>query len=326
MLEQVFDSDALPAGDRLDAWHEVVAQSLIANQMSVDEPETFRAAMRAGELGPAQVAVASYSALRCSRTARLIERSDPEMYMVAVPRRGRQVFDQARRQTLAAPGSLMCFPTFLPYESIVLAGDDTAETLVCQFPRTLLPLPEKHSGRILGRPLPAADGIGALLTNFLTQVASEAGTYLPGDGPRLGVMLLDLVTAVLAHHIEAEHRVPPESRQQTLYVQVRAFIQRNLGDPELTPAAIAAAHHISLRTLHRLFHDHGHSVTAHIRRQRLEHVRRDLMNPALADRPIHALAARWGFPHHGAFTRAFHTAYGTPPREYRHHVANGAEG
>jgi AraC-like DNA-binding protein len=42
--------------------------------------------------------------------------------------------------------------------------------------------------------------------------------------------------------------------------QFHAFIWENLGDPNLTPGAIAAAHHISLRYLHKLFHAEGQTV------------------------------------------------------------------
>ncbi|MCG5220618.1 helix-turn-helix domain-containing protein [Streptosporangium soli] len=44
--------------------------------------------------------------------------------------------------------------------------------------------------------------------------------------------------------------------------QIHAFILQNLGDAHLTPDAIAAAHHISVRYLHKLFHQEG----AHRRR------------------------------------------------------------
>ncbi len=40
--------------------------------------------------------------------------------------------------------------------------------------------------------------------------------------------------------------------------------------PQLSPAAVAAAHHISLRSLHQLFHDEGLTVAGWIRQRRLE--------------------------------------------------------
>jgi AraC-like DNA-binding protein len=98
---------------------------------------------------------------------------------------------------------------------------------------------------------------------------------------------------------------------------VQAFIQQHLGDQKLCPAAIAAAHHISLRALHQLFHDEGLTVAGWIRGRRLERCRRDLSDPALALRPVAAIAARWGFSSASDFTPAFHTVHGLPPSQYR---------
>ncbi|WP_432423217.1 hypothetical protein [Streptomyces pseudovenezuelae] len=50
--------------------------------------------------------------------------------------------------------------------------------------------------------------------------------------------------------------------------QIQAFIRDNLGEPYLTPDAIAAAHHISPRYLHKLFQQHGHTVAGRLRERR----------------------------------------------------------
>ncbi|HTZ22607.1 MAG TPA: helix-turn-helix domain-containing protein, partial [Streptosporangiaceae bacterium] len=98
---------------------------------------------------------------------------------------------------------------------------------------------------------------------------------------------------------------------------VQAFIHRHLGDPGLSPAMIAAAHHMSVRSLHQLFHDEGLTVASWIRGRRLECCRRDLSDPALASRPVAAIAARWGFSSPGDFSRTFRAVHGLPPAEYR---------
>jgi AraC-like DNA-binding protein len=82
---------------------------------------------------------------------------------------------------------------------------------------------------------------------------------------------------------------------------------------------IAAAHHISLSYLHRIFQQRsqGETVAAWIRNRRLEGARRDLADPSLHGTPIHAIAARWGFPRASDFTRAFRAIHGQSPREFR---------
>ncbi|GHH89757.1 hypothetical protein GCM10017771_41830 [Streptomyces capitiformicae] len=119
-----------------------------------------------------------------------------------------------------------------------------------------------------------------------------------------------------------ERALPEETRQRGTAERVRSFIRQNLHDPELAPPVVAAAHHISLSYLHRIFQQEspGETVGAWIRGRHLEGARRDLADPALRGLPGHALAARWGYPRASDFTRAFRPAYGLPPTEYRFQV------
>jgi AraC-like DNA-binding protein len=136
----------------------------------------------------------------------------------------------------------------------------------------------------------------------------------------LGTVVVDLVAAWLAGEVEAEADVPEDARRRAMMESIRAFVRRNLHDPELSPAVIAAEHHISVSYLHRVFTQQsgGETVAAWIRGQRLERARRDLGDPALAALPIHAVATRWGIHRASAFSRAFQVAYGLSPREHRH--------
>ena len=80
---------------------------------------------------------------------------------------------------------------------------------------------------------------------------------------------------------------------------------------------IAAAHGISVRSLHRLFRGGNVTVTGWIRECRLDRCRRDLIDPHFRAKPVHAIAARWGLPDAAHFSRAFRAAYGFSPQVYR---------
>jgi AraC-like DNA-binding protein len=115
-----------------------------------------------------------------------------------------------------------------------------------------------------------------------------------------------------------------DARRGGLLGRIHAFIDAQLGDPELTPAAVAAAHHISLRYLHKLFEPEPQGVAGMIRQRRLERCRHDLLDPAQADRPVAGIAARWGFSSAAHFSRVFRDAYGLPPAEFRRFYRLGA--
>jgi AraC-like DNA-binding protein len=111
--------------------------------------------------------------------------------------------------------------------------------------------------------------------------------------------------------------LPPENRRRDLLRRIHAFIESHLGDPRLSPATVAAAHHISLRYLHKLFEPGAHGVAGVIRQRRLEGCRDDLLDPAQVDLPVARIAARWGFASAAHFSRVFREAYGLPPAEFR---------
>ncbi|MEV6166299.1 helix-turn-helix domain-containing protein [Streptomyces sp. NPDC052052] len=283
-----------------------------------EHADDFRAGLRLLELGVTQASVLSYPSLRSLRTPALIRRSDPELYHLSLTLTGGQTLSQGGRDASVGAGDLLLYDSSHPADAQVFPGHGGAvEGIIVNVPRAALPLPEAKVDRLLATPLPADAGVGALLSQFLTRLAAESAGLGPQDAVRLGAVTLDLVTAFLAQHVDAAGTVPPENRQQALLVGIHSFIERNLGDPQLSPATIAAAHHISVRYLHLLFQQRGTTVSAWIRHRRLERCRRDLTDPLLCQQPLHSVAARWGFRHPAEFSRAFRAAHGMPPRDYR---------
>lgn len=108
-------------------------------------------------------------------------------------------------------------------------------------------------------------------------------------------------------------------------LRIHAFIEQHLGEQGLTPGAIAVAHHISVRCLHRLFEPQNTTVAAWIRHRRLERCRKELADPALGALPVSAVAARWGLTESAHFSRLFRATYGMAPTDYRRtYLARGA--
>ncbi|MGW4020889.1 helix-turn-helix domain-containing protein [Streptomyces sp. NPDC005009] len=193
-------------------------------------------------------------------------------------------------------------------------------------PREALPLPRRTLDRLVATRLDGSAGTGALLTSFVRRIVSETRSYGPQDGVRLGGVLADLTAAALARQGDAENAVPAETRRQALLTGIHSFVDRHLGTHRLTPEAIAAAHHISVRHLHRLFREQGTTVGEWVRRRRLERCRQDLLAPACAELTAQAIGARWGFRHASEFSRAFSNTYGIPPGEYRRRAVDEGRG
>lgn len=317
MIRTVFHSADLPPAERLDRFDAAQTDSASPMRVRSAAGDDFRATARELDLAAVNVLELTCSPLEVWRTPELIRRADPEHYGLIFALRGGLGVRQVRREAALGAGDFAVLDSSRPSRIHIAASGGTA-TLVCTYvPRALLPLPADRTDRLLGRPLPGGRGIGRLLTQFLTGLTTDAGAYRSADVARLSGIALDLLTATFAHHLGDDQLVPAESLGRTQLLRVQTFAQRHLREPQLTPARIAAAHHISVSHLHRLFQRDGTTVAAWIRGQRLERARRDLTDPALRAEPVHRIAARWGFNDHATFTRAFCAAYGVPPRDYR---------
>ncbi|MDF5759205.1 helix-turn-helix domain-containing protein [Spongiactinospora sp. TRM90649] len=313
---KIFDSADFPGHERVDAWQHVASSTLLATRYHTAEPSAFAARLEVMPLGEAHIGALAYTALSSCRPAELVRRSDPENYYVAFIRSGRQGIEQNRTRSLAYPGELVLYDSSRPFEASCRNGSAGATT-VLQFPKRLLRLPEAQVARLHAIPLPAAHGIGRLLARFVIALTEERIELSESDAIRLGHTAIDLTAAVLAHRLDGD-APKPASQSHVLYVRILSYINENLHSPDLDPAVIAAAHHISVRYLHRIFQrHHGTGVSAYIRAQRLDHCRRDLADPTLNHVTIAATAVRWGFARPADFSRAFRRETGLSPSDYR---------
>ncbi|WP_331737180.1 helix-turn-helix domain-containing protein (plasmid) [Streptomyces sp. NBC_00984] len=323
MVETVFRWEELPEADRFECWRDMACDSHAPNEVDSEQADDFRATLRVLGLGPVSVSALDCPPLRSDRTPRLIRQSDPELYNLTFTQRGSAGAVHAGREIQLGEGDLMLSTTSLPLRTRMATDHESVAMIDVLFPQALLPLPKGAADRLLTLPFSGRAGLGVLLAQFLNRLTAESATYRPADAERLGAVTLDLAAALLAHHLD--DTTPPEAHPEALATRIHTFVRHNLSDPELTPRQIASAHHISLRTLHRVFQREGATVTAWIRQQRLDGARRDLTNPALAARPIYAIAAAWGFTRAADFTHVFRATYGMPPSEYRHMGTPGTD-
>jgi AraC-like DNA-binding protein len=319
-MSVVFRADGKPVASRPDHWHHVVEETF--GPLRLRPPSGAQPPHRlvVGDVGAVRVAELKVAwttpSARCqgARTPRLISQAGPQGYRVDLVVRGRMVVEQDGREAWLGPGDFSVMDLSRPARWATSAE----HTVAMLFPRTMLPLPRDQVAWLTAVRVPGDQGPGALVAPVARRLAGHLGDdYGADDGARLGTAVLDLLTAALAARLESGQRVPQGSRRRVLLQRVHAYIEQHLGDPGLAPGTIAAAHHVSVRYLYKLFEAQGQGVAGHIRRRRLERCRRDLLDPALLARPVGAIGARWGLPDPASFSRAFRAAYGIPPGEYR---------
>jgi AraC-like DNA-binding protein len=307
--------DDEPPRTRLDYFHHVVADTIVPFGLRVDADRDLRAEILTGPVGAVHVTKVSAPPMTAFRTARLIRVSDPELFKIDVQVRGHTVFAQGDREAALAPGDFTLMDLSRPCR---LADRDLEhEVLAVKFPHAALGLRHNELDRLTAVPISGRDGLGAPISSLARHLARHLEDYDPTGGARLAAALMDLLIVTLAERLDRLPAIAPATRRRALLASVQSFIDRRLGDPELSPSAVAAAHHISLRQLYRLFDTQPTGVAGWIRQRRLERCRGDLLDPAFAHWSVSAIAARWGLMDAAHFSRAFRAAYGLPPAEYR---------
>lgn len=106
-------------------------------------------------------------------------------------------------------------------------------------------------------------------------------------------------------------------RSEVLRVRVRDYISRNLRDPGLSVAGIAAALNCSTRYLHKAFAAGDATLAQYILNQRLEKCCTELARIPCRYGTIAELAYSWGFKSLSHFGKAFSKRYGLPPSKQR---------
>jgi AraC-like DNA-binding protein len=316
----VFRADDVPEPSRADYWHHIVGEAVGPHDVRTEGPFGHHDRLAVADVGPVAVGALSAGApAEVRRTARYVRRGGSNLCKVHVLAAGRGVVEQDGRQASLRPGDLV----FVDLSRPVRWAMSAMRAVAVVFPRELLPLHPDQAAGLTGVRIAGDRGVGAVASSLARQLPRQVdGAGVEGSA-RLGTAVLDLLTVALASRLGGDTDgslaglVPRAATRRALLEQVLAFIEARLADPDLTPGAVAAAHHVSVRSLYSLFETQEITVAGWIRQRRLERCRRDLLDPGQRDVPVSTVAARWGLPDPAHFSRAFRAAYGLPPVEYR---------
>jgi len=277
---------------------------------ALDQQPDPRGTLAGVRLGPVGVFTVSGTPQVVQRTTSAVRRSPGDLIKVCVQVHGRATVQQDGHEVALGPGELAVYDTGRPYK-IRLEGAWTCAVMA--LPRDAIGLAEGDLDRWMHRVYPATRGPGSVLSHFVVSTVGHPGTLGEAAAAKLGAAGSTLLAGTLLDDGDLAHADAADD----LRAHVIRYVRAHLSDPRLSRAGIAAAHHMSARTLDRLFTDQPWSVSGLIRHERLEAVRRDLEDPALRHRGVAALAARWGFFDAAHFSRLFRQHYGYPPSQTR---------
>lgn len=294
-----------------DHWKHLVAESFVPLAARTADVDGFRGRMRSRVLDRMSIVEVTATSHEVHRTPALIAQAHERYFKLNLQLEGTGLLIQDNREAVLQPGDLAIYDTNRPY---TLTFEEQARIMVVMFPCDALSLPTDYVGQLAAVRM-GATGLSGIVGQFIRQLSENLDVLNGPSGSRLATNALDLVSTML--HAEMDMTPDRMKPQALLAVSVREYIDANLSDPLLSPASIAAAHFISTRHLHNVFHESGTTVASFIRSQRLDGARRDLRDPLHAGKSVGTVAARWGFLDAAHFSRTFRDAFGVPPSDWR---------
>lgn len=299
-----------PMESQFAYWREVICDAFVRLDPRIGgRSEGFASRVVSGRFGDMSCSLVESQSQRVIRNVVDIRSDDQDCLFVNLQLKGHAIVGQGGLQAVVPAGDFIVVDTARPYE---LEFTEPFSLLCLRLPRGRLVARVGADRSLHARRLSGADGAGRVFGAYVKAL------FETGDGLAEPVAheVESGLTGLLALVLTEQGLGGGARSRAALLLAARDLVAREIADPNLSAASVAAALCVSVRQLHRLFEDASESFAALVRRLRLERCALDLENPS-DTRPVGEVAFQWGFNDSAHFSRAFRARYGCSPRQYR---------
>ena len=309
-MSLTFSTELVPVADRLDAWQWNARKFCGDCRFQFRNRRTFHGSIETKKVGSLDLSRFSSSSLRFAKFP--IENAHAERFCTVITQlEGVRSYSQNHRVVILNPGDSTLIDSALPWSSDCL-GD--CARLYLRAPHWLVENRLRVTTLPIAHRISGTSPLGATLFHLANSLYREAEHLSPQEATAMIEAYFDIWSACIVHR---EAQSGDARGQAELCSRIENFIEEHLTDPVLNPATVAAAAHLSVRHLHRLFARRGCTLGNRIRQRRLERCRRDLADPRFRERTITEIAFYWGFSESAHFSRSFKKQFGISPRAFR---------
>jgi AraC-like DNA-binding protein len=311
--EYRFSTDDLPERDRISAWREHFARTLLGVDFEPLPEASLHADMRLCALPGLPIASGSVSAARYERTPERIADGNDDLYLVAVKGSPCTVSQRGREMALGDGDAVLIsgsdVSTFISFKTMHFLN-------LCIPFAALAPLASDLDDAV-ARPIPRDTEALRLLIGYLGVLRENRALTAPDLHHSVTTHVHDLAALAIGATREAAAMAGGRGLRAARLHALKADIVKILGHRDLSIGAVAARHGITVRYLHKLFENEGKTFSEFVLSQRLARAHRLLTDPRCAGHPISAIAYQAGFGDLSYFNRSFRRCYGVTPSDIR---------
>ena len=312
-MQVVFDSELLVAAKRRQAWRDAICEIYLQVDCIAEAQSDYVGFVREARLGAVTLTDTYLSPQLIDRQAQHINHFDKDCYYLGIERIGEITICQDGSSFLLRRGIGGLYYANEPYS---LRCPVKSRQFWVEIPRQAFDR-RFDSGR---PPLLAAinlsRGLGRIAGEFCTTLAEEGPNVDEPSREQLGEQFMDILALALSGQPDKQP-ADEKSVQRARLRSVKAYIELNLGNPNLSLAIIAKQNGISLRYLHQLFRLMDMSVSEWIWLRRLQRCRDLLASTRNADLSITEIAYSMGFSSSSHFSNRFRALFNMRPSDVR---------
>jgi AraC family transcriptional regulator, positive regulator of tynA and feaB len=313
VLPCVASTAGISATEKFDFWHDVVSRNLVDLDYSLVDRTPFEAMFSGATVDAINVSKIKATAHRVSRSAATISRLGAEAMVFNFVLSGRMIAEQdGRTATIGVGEGVVCDAR----RAYSLHFDQPFEIACVRLPHQALSHEIAGLQRITATNFNSTTQLCPLVFSYLSELLRRTDSISDGSSRRISNSFIELVAAMLAEATEASPAPISDYRNLAL-IRIKDFVERNLGDFDLDPTAVAAALKFSPRYINQLLETEGTSLSRYIWRRRLEMAASDFENSGLDSLSISTIALNNGFNDLSHFSKAFRERFGESPRNYR---------
>jgi len=234
-------------------------------------------------------------------------------YTLAIPLTGSLKFSQNCRSGVAAAREYVLLSQTAFYE---LSSEGGATLILLRIPATELRSRLASVDDHLSRRFNSNEHMSRLLVDLIRGVTEAFADRLPPNPEALATEIVSFVALAIG----AEDRgaaVDVRNARYHLRRRIFDFIEKHLGDQELSPKKIAASSRISLSYLYSLFSDDDTTVAQFLQVKRLQRAYELLVADHKGHRTVAEVAYEVGFKNVSHFSRTFSRQFRMAPRDVR---------
>ncbi|MGR8997881.1 MAG: AraC-like ligand-binding domain-containing protein [Gammaproteobacteria bacterium] len=260
-----------------------------------------------------QLSIIRSSAISIERLPTEPHLNSQDAYFAVILVSGKYSLMQNGREVFLQPGDMTLYDATQPHR-IHCPNDFTK--LIISIPRTLFRGSVAGIDHCTALRIPSTAGAGLIASNFVRSLAGQTGHLNAHEFSALSDHALDLLALAVASVRPVDYSL---SRSRTVAInRIKAFIEQNLTESTIDSTLIANAVGLSSRYINALFEGEGTSLMRYVWKRRLEHCRKDLLDPVHAGQRISDIAFHWGFNDLSHFSRSFKKQFGCTPKEFRY--------